>query len=53
LGDTIVGLDGESVRHHDDLLALLTGDKVDSKVPVKIVRGGEVRAVNITIGERK
>ena len=53
LGDTIVGLDGESVRHHDDLLALLTGDKVDSKVPVKIVRGGEVRTVNITIGEKK
>ena len=53
LGDTIVGLDGGRVRHHDDLLALLTGDKVDSKVPVKIVRGGEVRTVNITIGEKK
>jgi len=52
LGDTIVGMDDAVVRHHDDLLVLLGGDRVGSKVPVKIVRGGEVRSVNVTIGER-
>jgi S1-C subfamily serine protease len=52
LGDTIVGIDGSAVRHHDDLLAHLSGDVVGSKVPVKIVRGGEVRTINVTIGER-
>jgi S1-C subfamily serine protease len=52
LGDTIVGLDGSSVRHHDDLLTLLSGDKVGQKVPVSILRGGETRSVNVTLGER-
>lgn len=53
LGDTIVGLDDAAVRHHDDLLALLTGDRVDKKVPVRIVRGGEVQSVNVKIGIRE
>jgi len=52
LGDTIVGFDDGRVRHHDDLLALLSGDRVGKKVPVQILRGGEVQSVNVTIGER-
>jgi S1-C subfamily serine protease len=52
LGDTIVGMDGEIIRHHDDLLALLSGDRVSNKVPLQIVRGGEVRTLNVTVGER-
>ena len=52
LGDTIVGLDGSRVRQHDDLLALLTGDRVGSKVPVQILRGGVDTTVAVTIGER-
>lgn len=52
LGDTIVGLDGQPVRHHDDLLALLSGGRVGTKVPVQIVRGGQVQTVNVTIGEK-
>ena len=52
LGDTIVGFDDGKVRHHDDLLALLSGDRVGKKVPVQILRGGEVQSVNVTIGER-
>lgn len=52
LGDTITNLDGVAIRHHDDLLALLTGDRVGSKVPVTILRGGQVQSVNVSIGER-
>jgi S1-C subfamily serine protease len=52
LGDIIVGLDGQPVRHHDDLLALLSGDRVGTKVPVQIVRGGQLQTVNVTIGEK-
>jgi S1-C subfamily serine protease len=52
LGDTIVGLEESAVRHHDDLLAHLSGDLVGTKIPMKIVRGGEVRTINVTIGER-
>jgi S1-C subfamily serine protease len=52
LGDTIVGLDGTAVRHHDDLLAMLSGDRVGSKLPLQIIRGGEARALNVTLGEK-
>lgn len=53
LGDTIVALAGSPVRHHDDLLALLSGDRVGQAVPVKIVRGGQVQEVQVHVGERE
>lgn len=52
LGDTIVGLDGLTVQSHDDLVAALSGERVGQKVPVRIVRGGELRDLNVTVGER-
>lgn len=52
LGDAIVGLDGNRVRHHDDLLSLLSGERVGRKTPVRILRGGQLQTVNVTIGER-
>lgn len=52
MGDAILGLDGERVRHHDDLLALLSGDRVGQKVPVRVLRSSEVQTVNVTVGER-
>ncbi len=52
LGDTIVGLGDDNVRSHDDLLALLSNNLVGQKVPVKIIRGGEILSVNVKIGER-
>jgi len=52
LGDTIVALDGQPVRHMDELLALLGGDRVGVSVPVRIVRGGQAQEVTVTIGER-
>ncbi len=53
LGDTIVALAGSPVRHHDDLLALLSGDRVGQAVPVKIVRGGQVQEIQVHVGERE
>ena len=52
LGDTIVGLDNERVRHIDDLSALLSADRVGVEVPVRILRGGQVQELNVVIGER-
>jgi S1-C subfamily serine protease len=52
MGDTLVSLDGQPVRHHDDLLALLAGDRVGQTVPVRIVRSGQVQELQVTIGER-
>lgn len=53
LGDTIIGLDGERVRQHDDLLNLLSSDRIGRKVPVRVLRGGEDQTFTITIGARE
>jgi S1-C subfamily serine protease len=52
LGDTIVSLAGVTIRHHDDLLALLTGERVGTKVPVIILRGGKMQTLQVKVGER-
>jgi S1-C subfamily serine protease len=52
LGDTIIGISGTAIRSHDELLAQLAAGAVDQKVPVKLLRGGEVLTMNVKIGER-
>lgn len=52
-GDVLVGVDGQSVAAIEDLQAALGPDMVGKAVPVKIVRGGEVRDVTVTIGVRE
>jgi S1-C subfamily serine protease len=52
LGDVIVAVAGDPVRHLDHLLAALSGDRVGATVPVRIVRGGQPQEVKATIGER-
>jgi S1-C subfamily serine protease len=53
LGDVIIAMGGEAVRHMDDLLAALSGDRVGTAVPVRVVRGGQVQEYQVTIGERE
>jgi S1-C subfamily serine protease len=52
LGDTLVGLEGQPLRQMDDLMTLLSGDRVGKAVSVRIVRGGKIQDVTVTIGER-
>ena len=52
LGDTAITLDGQPLRYPDDLLALLSSERIDAAVSVTIVRGGQVQEVKATIGER-
>jgi S1-C subfamily serine protease len=52
MGDTIVSLDGQPVRHLDDLFALLNGERAGTPVPVRILRGGQTHELSVTIGER-
>ena len=52
LGDIIVGLGGESTPHLDALLMTLSADRVGQEVPIKVVRGGQVQDVPVTIGEK-
>jgi S1-C subfamily serine protease len=52
IGDTIVTVDGQAVRHLDELLSALSGDRIGDSVRVQIVRGGETQEVSATVGER-
>ena len=52
IGDIIVNLDGHPTRTLDELLALLTGDRVDTEVPMTIIRAGELKSLSVTIGEK-
>lgn len=52
LGDAIVALGGQPVRHLDDLLAGLPGDLVGAEAVVRVLRGGELREVRVRVGER-
>src|ERR687895_1325045 len=52
IGDIVATLDGQPVEDTEDLLVLLTGERVGREVPVKVVRGGELRDLAVTVGER-
>jgi S1-C subfamily serine protease len=52
LGDILATLDGQPVEDTDDLLVLLAGERVGETVPVKVIRGGELQTLEVTIGER-
>ena len=52
VGDILATLDGQPIEDTEDLLMLLAGDRVGRSVPVKLVRGGELTEVEITVGER-
>jgi S1-C subfamily serine protease len=53
LGDTIVGVAGEAVRHHDDLLAKLGEDRVGQPMAFRVLRGGQVQEITVVLGERE
>jgi S1-C subfamily serine protease len=52
LGDSLVTLDGIPVRQLDDLLGALAGEAVGKTMDAKIVRGGALQQVAISIGDR-
>jgi S1-C subfamily serine protease len=52
VGDILVGMDGTPTSDHDELFAVLTGDRVGASTPIEILRGGAVTTVNVVVGER-
>jgi S1-C subfamily serine protease len=53
LGDTLVKLNGQPLHSLEELLASLSGDLIGRQVPAQVVRGGQVRAMSVLIGERE
>jgi S1-C subfamily serine protease len=52
LGDVLLSLDGHPLAHPADLLPLLDEDRIGAPARARILRGGEVREVEIVIGAR-
>lgn len=52
IGDVIVALDAHAIEDSDDLQRALGGDSVGTTRALHVVRGGELRQLSITIGER-
>jgi len=52
IGDVIVAIAGHVIAGPEDLLRVLRPDRVGTVVTVSILRGGEPRELEITVGER-
>jgi S1-C subfamily serine protease len=52
VGDIVLDFDGHAVDSPEDLLDLLRGDRVGRPVPLRVLRGGQSRDVDVTVGER-
>ena len=52
VGDVILGLDGQTIASPEDLLELLTDDRVGKPAALQLLRGGSALDVPVTIGER-
>jgi S1-C subfamily serine protease len=52
IGDILATLDGQPVEDTEDLLVLLTGERVGREVSVEVIRGGELQTLQVTVGER-
>ena len=52
LGDVIVALNGDPVAEVEQLQDRLTGDWVGRPMPIRVIRGGELKELSVTVGER-
>ena len=53
LGDTLVEADGKSVSVPDDLMSLLSGDLIGRSTSARVIRGGLLVELGLTVGERR
>jgi S1-C subfamily serine protease len=51
-GDIIVSVGGQKVRDVADVHGVLTPDRIGKVLPLDVVRGGEVRTLDVTVGAR-
>ena len=52
IGDILVAFDGKPVADTDDVQAMLDPERVGKPLAATVIRGGEVAALTVTVGER-
>jgi S1-C subfamily serine protease len=53
VGDILIAMDGQAVSDVEDLQRLLSGSAVGKAAGLQVLRGGDPRTLNVTIGERQ
>jgi S1-C subfamily serine protease len=53
VGDLLLDFDGHPAQSPEDLLDLLIGDRVGRSVPLRLLRGGQIVEVAVTVGTRQ
>jgi S1-C subfamily serine protease len=52
VGDVVVSLDGQPIESPEDLLDLLTGQRIGRPVSLAVLRAGSSTELSVTVGER-
>jgi S1-C subfamily serine protease len=52
LGDGLLSLAGAPLAHAGDLLPLLEEERIGQRLPLRLLRAGEVRELTVTVGAR-
>jgi serine protease DegQ len=52
IGDILATLDGQPVEDTEDLLVLLTDERIGREAQIQVVRGGELQTLQVTVSER-
>jgi S1-C subfamily serine protease len=52
LGDVLIAVDGAPLRHPGDVAARLGSDAVGKSLAIRILRGGVLQDLSVTVGER-
>jgi S1-C subfamily serine protease len=53
VGDILVTVNGQPVGDADDLFSALGSDIVGKSIPLEVLRGGQPKTLQVTVGERK
>ncbi len=52
LGDTLLAIDGQPLRHMDDLVAALGGERIGQEARIRLLRGGQIQEIGVVVGAR-
>jgi S1-C subfamily serine protease len=53
IGDILVSLAGHAIKDSEDLHTVLVGDYVGKAIPVEVIRGNAIQALQVTVGQRQ
>jgi S1-C subfamily serine protease len=52
VGDILLAFDGRPIESPEELLDLLVGDRVGRSIPMRLLRGGTIQDLTVTVGKR-